>query len=155
MQKVNMRTNKSLNGLIESFIELQLDLIHEIGSIELGKCVLDVGLGSLEQLLYLLDHQEFRSGTCVLILVIGLSKPLLLINSFRQHLFLPPNLLPLNQLNMLSKKLFIRQQRNHFIFYLVVEVDVLLFYLEFLGVLGYLLQESGNDLVVVVVFDQL
>ena len=54
---------------------------------------------------------------------------------------------------MLSKKLFIRQQRNHFIFYLVVEVDVLLFYLEFLGVLGYLLQESGNDLVVVVVFD--
>ena len=48
--------NKSLNGLIESFIELELDFIHEIGSIKLGKGVLDVGLGGLKELLYFLNH---------------------------------------------------------------------------------------------------
>jgi hypothetical protein len=53
---VYIRMNKSLNGLIESFIKLELDFIHEIGPIKLGKGVLDVGLGGFKELLYFLDH---------------------------------------------------------------------------------------------------
>ncbi len=53
----------------------------------------------------------------------------------------------------MDEEVLVWQQTNHFVFHLVVEVDVLLFYLKFLHVFGHFLKKSADDLVAVVVFD--